>query len=136
MTWRLEVTHHTTYAYAKPVASSYNEARMTPIDRPAPVDGQRPLSTISPRHRFVVTADYWGTQVTAFDICDPHDRLMLTSGAVVETEDSRPPLRQATWDQLADPTVCDENAEYLAATTCTSRCYKNSARPLRKPTAI
>lgn len=119
MTWRLEVVHHTTYTYERSVKSSYNEARMTPTN-------DLHQSTVNVRFSTVPAApvrrywDYWGTQVTAFDITEPHDRLILTSGAVVETEDSRPPIRQATWDQLADPTVCDENAEYLAATAYTA----------------
>jgi transglutaminase-like putative cysteine protease len=64
--------------------------------------------------------DYWGTQVTSFDICDPHQRLLLTSVAVVETEAAQPPVRGAGWDDLATPQVRDVHAELLASTPYTA----------------
>jgi transglutaminase-like putative cysteine protease len=119
MTWRLEVTHRTTYDYAKPVASSYNEARMTPVsdDRQATVNVRFTIAPQTPVRRY---SDYWGTQVTAFDICDPHDRLVLTSGAVVETEAESPPVRGATWADLATEGVQNQQAELLMPTTYTA----------------
>jgi transglutaminase-like putative cysteine protease len=120
MTWRLEVVHRTTYDYATSVLSSYNEARMTPITdlHQSTVNVRFSTSPSTPIRRYW---DYWGTQVTAFDICDSHDRLVLTSGSVVETEAARPPVRGATWDELATPAVRDVHAELLASTPYTAQ---------------
>ena len=81
MTWRLQVRHRTGYVYDGPVVASYNEARMTPITDLHQTTISADLVT-EPRtvlHRYW---DYWGTQVSAFDLHDPHDRLTITSTAV------------------------------------------------------
>lgn len=119
MTWRLDVAHHTTYQYETAVLSSYNEARMTPIT-------DLHQSTVNVRFTTQPAAqvrrywDYWGTQVTAFDISEPHDRLVLTSGAVVETEAARDPARGMRWPDLATADVLDTYAELLAPTPYTA----------------
>jgi transglutaminase-like putative cysteine protease len=120
VTWRLEVVHRTTYSYATAVQSSYNEARMTPTTdlHQSTVNVRFTTQPTTPVRRYW---DYWGTQVTAFDICDPHDRLVLTSGAVVETEAAQEPARGATWDELATPAVSDLHAELLAPTVYTAQ---------------
>jgi transglutaminase-like putative cysteine protease len=119
MTWRLEVVHRTSYTYATAVKSSYNEARMTPTTdlHQSTVNVRFVTQPAVPVRRYW---DYWGTQVTAFDICDPHDRLVLTSSAVVETEAAQDPVRGATWAQLREPEVGDVHAELLAATPYTA----------------
>jgi transglutaminase-like putative cysteine protease len=120
MTWRLEVVHRTTFDYATAVLSSYNEARMTPTTdlHQSTVNVRFATMPSTPIRRYW---DYWGTQVTAFDICDPHDRLVLTSGAVVETEAAQSPVRGATWEELAAPDVLDVHAELLASTPYTAQ---------------
>jgi transglutaminase-like putative cysteine protease len=120
MTWRLEVVHETTYSYATAVKSSYNEARMTPITDLHQSTADQRFRTVpsTPVRRYW---DYWGTQVSAFDICEPHDRLVLTSAAVVETEAAEEPARGSTWGDLAVPAVRDEYAELLAATPYTAQ---------------
>jgi transglutaminase-like putative cysteine protease len=120
VTWRLEVVHKTTYEYETAVKSSYNEARMTPTtDRhQATVNLRFTTDPTTPVRRYW---DYWGTQVTAFDITDPHDRLVLTSGAVVETEAAQDPVRGASWADLTTPEVRDEHAELLASTPYTAQ---------------
>jgi len=119
VTWRLEVVHRTTYTYDGIVKSSYNEARMTPNTdlHQSTVNARFATTPSVPVQRYV---DYWGTQVTSFDITEPHDRLVLTSGAAVETEDANLPIRLAGWNELADPRVADEQAEYLTPTPYTA----------------
>lgn len=119
MTWRLEVVHRTAYAYPTTVQSSYNEARMTPITdlHQATANARFTTDPATPTRSYW---DYWGTQVTAFDISEPHDRLVLTSIAVVETEDTQPPVHEATWDDLAAPITQDVHDELLAATAYTA----------------
>lgn len=118
MTWRLDVIHCTSFHYSSPVRASYNEARMTPITdlHQSTVSSRVSLSPAVPVRRYW---DYWGSQVTAFDIHEPHDELVVTSASVVETE---PPIAPATvieWADLADPSVADRYDELLRPTTYT-----------------
>ncbi|MBV9486343.1 MAG: transglutaminase family protein [Frankiaceae bacterium] len=119
MTWRLEVVHTTTYSYSSPVLSSYNEVRMTPITDLHQTTGNISF-TIDPRAPIRRYWDYWGTQVIEFDITEPHDRLVLTSTAAVETEEAKPPVRAATWEDLWGEKVRDVQAELLAPTPYTA----------------
>jgi transglutaminase-like putative cysteine protease len=130
MTWRLEVVHETTYTYTTPVASSYNEARMTPTTdlHQATVNVRFATQPSAPVRRYW---DYWGTQVTAFDVAEAHNRLVLTSTAVVETEPATPPARAATWDDLASSANRDAYAEYLAATPYTAENEELSQQAVR-----
>jgi transglutaminase-like putative cysteine protease len=127
VTWRLEVVHRTAYAYPAPVLSSYNEARMTPITdlHQSTVDVRFTTDPPVPVRRYW---DYWGTQVTSFDLTEPHDHLVLTSSAVVETEDAPPPPRTVSWEGLAMPTAVDEHAEMLASTAYTAYDDELAAR--------
>jgi transglutaminase-like putative cysteine protease len=115
MAWRLRVRHRTGYSYAGKVKSSYNEARMTPLTDATQTTLESRLE-ISPRagtHRY---RDYWGTEVTAFDLHVPHAELEVTATSVVETG-----LRQIlpaglSWQDLRDDRVQDQCAEWLAQT--------------------
>jgi transglutaminase-like putative cysteine protease len=118
VTWRLEVVHETVYTYETSVDASYNEARMTPTtDRHQTTVNLRFATTPSaPVRRYW---DYWGSQVTAFDIIEPHEQLVLISSAEVETEAASPPVRAADWKELAEPQTLDRFAEMLAPTAYT-----------------
>ncbi|HVT65777.1 MAG TPA: transglutaminase family protein [Mycobacteriales bacterium] len=119
MTWRLEVVHRTHYRYADPVQSSYNEARVTPSSDEHQVVVSSRFST-EPKVAVRRYVDYWGSQVSEFEVLEPHLDLTVTSTMVVETEDATGPLAHAGWLDLADPAVTDEYAEYLAATDYTA----------------
>jgi transglutaminase-like putative cysteine protease len=116
MTWRLQVRHQTTYTYADAVLASYNEVRMTPITdlRQTTISANISTDPGTTLHRYW---DYWGTQVVAFDLHDPHSSLSITSEAIVETEPAPPASAEATWDAVRSPAVADELAELLAAST-------------------
>ncbi|HWC35847.1 MAG TPA: transglutaminase family protein [Mycobacteriales bacterium] len=119
MTWRLEVVHQTRYAYEEPVQSSYNEARVTPMTDDHQLVVSSRFST-EPRVAVRRYVDYWGSQVTEFEVLEPHQELVVTSTMVVETEGAVPPGDGAGWDDLADPAVADRHSEFLAATTYTA----------------
>jgi transglutaminase-like putative cysteine protease len=113
---RIEITHRTGYEYAKPVAASYNEARLTPLTTPEQVTLDARV-TVSPSTRLFRYWDYWGTLVHAFDLHQPHDKLVVTSTSVVETSDSdRHPPREAldvSWSAIDDASVRDRYYEFL-----------------------
>jgi transglutaminase-like putative cysteine protease len=115
MTWRLRVRHRTGYSYDGPVVASYNEVRMTPLTdlHQTTVSAEIVTDPRTVLHRYW---DYWGTLVTAFDVHDPHDRLTITSTAVVETEAAESPPEDIGWSKLQDPAVADEYGELLDAT--------------------
>jgi transglutaminase-like putative cysteine protease len=116
MTWRISIRHHTGYKYQRPVVSSYNEARITPIssDRQLVMESTVEVSPPAAVFRYW---DWWGTLVHAFDLHLPHDALMVTGSSVVETSGPvSPPDEPVGWDELAGDQVCDRYAELLAPT--------------------
>jgi transglutaminase-like putative cysteine protease len=115
MTWRIGIRHVTGYEYARPVSSSYNEARITPIsnDRQLVLESEVEVSPPAAVYRYW---DWWGTLVHSFDLQDPHDELVITGTSVVETSvPPDPPAAPATWDDLASFEVRDRYAELLTA---------------------
>lgn len=114
MTWRIGIRHVTGYAYEKPVTSSYNEARITPIssDRQLTLESTVDVSPPAAVYRYW---DWWGTLVHSFDLHVPHDELVVTGASVVETSGPiAPPGEPATWDDLADARVRDRFSELLS----------------------
>jgi transglutaminase-like putative cysteine protease len=113
--WRLRIRHRTGFSYAGEVGSSYNEARMTPRTEPrqTTLAGQVEVRPAALHHRYW---DYWGTQVTAFDLHSPHSSLTVTATAVVETMPPAEPPEQLDWDVLDGSDVADDWAEYLLPT--------------------
>jgi transglutaminase-like putative cysteine protease len=119
MTWRLEIVHRTQYDYSSKVASSYNEARVTPTS-------EAHQSVVSARFNTVPQAavrryrDYWGTQVSEFDVIESHDTLVVTSSVIVETEEAEELAVSVEWEELADPDLTDRYAELLMPTIYTA----------------
>src|ERR1700691_2715576 len=114
MSWRIAIRHRTSYKYAEPVRSSYNEARLTPPS----VDGQHTLQAaliVTPAVRPLHYVDYWGTAVDAFDIHVPHTELVVLATSTVETAAPRPAPAGVSWSELAGPAVQDRFAELLTA---------------------
>ncbi len=115
MTWRIGIRHVTGYEYERPVTSSYNEARITPIsnDRQLVLESEVDVTPAASIYRYW---DWWGTLVHSFDLQEPHDALVITGTSVVETSGPPdPPAAPATWDDLATYAVRDQYAELLCA---------------------
>lgn len=112
MAVQLKITHETGYKYAGIVVASYNEARLTPVTAP----GQLVISSrldVTPAPYVFRYRDYWGTQVTSFDIAEPHDALTVTATSVVQIDRTPAAPRWMTWEGLADPVVADRMCEWL-----------------------
>ena len=114
---RLRVVHRTGFRYDGVVATSYNEARLTP----ASTDTQTVLAarvTVEPVSWTYTYRDYWDTQVTAFDVVVPHRELVVVSSSTVEVV---PPTGAARlgWEALRADGVTDPQHEYLAQTSAT-----------------
>lgn len=127
MSWRLKVTHHTGLRYSDPVSASFNEARMTPADGGGQLLISHELRT-APSARMQSYTDYWGSNVEAFDLHDPHTVLDVTSISVVETTITSPPRTSVTWHDLAAPAVQDRWCEFLRPSQFVDDAAEDPAR--------
>ena len=111
---RLRIVHTTAIDYDRPVRTSYNEVRMTPVTVP----GQTALEArieVSPRAAAFRYEDYWGTQVLAFDTQLAHTRLEVVATSLVEVEQpGAEPAVRLGWHELAADDVRDTHVEWLA----------------------
>lgn len=117
MTRRLKVVHRTGFSYPEPVVASYNEARMTPPS----TTHQSVLETglqVDPVSWSHVYRDYWGAQVTAFEVLVPHERLDVVASSTVEVHGPTPGAG-AGWDVVLAPRVQDSLVEFVTATPAT-----------------
>lgn len=120
--WRLKIIHRTGFSYAGAVASSYNEARMSPRNetRQAVLDARVEVWPSARTYRY---EDYWGTSVTAFDVHSAHEALRVTAASTVETlpaGDLLPAAGGASWADLARPEHVDRWHELLLPTPRTA----------------
>jgi transglutaminase-like putative cysteine protease len=99
--WRLRIEHSTGFRYAGSVRASYNEARLTPLT----LAGQTTLEArveVTPAANQSRYWDYWGTQVTVFDLHEPHDLLEVKGTSVVETSPAPPLPSPASWEEIEE----------------------------------
>ena len=119
MSWRLLIMHRTHVSYHDSARASYNEARMTPVQ----LAGQTVLETRLWTDSQVPVwsyRDYWGTHVSAFDIQAPHDDLLITSRATVETSQPSPLALPLNWGDLTSRATGGRLFEFCADTPRTS----------------
>ena len=102
---KFRIKHTTQYQYNSPVSLCFNEARMSPANN---------MHQTCARNRFVIHPvpdsvhkrfDYYGNQVTSFDILQPHKELTVTVYSDVQVLD---PSRQflfsgdCPWEYVRD----------------------------------
>jgi transglutaminase-like putative cysteine protease len=120
MSWRLRINHVTGFTYAGAAHASYNEARMTPMTTPSQITlfGQVEVvpSAAASTWRYL---DYWGTQVTVFDLHRSHQQLKVTATSMVETDGPAAP-EPVGWEVLRSESTVDRHAELLAPTPRTT----------------
>jgi len=116
--WRLRVRHRTGIRYEAPVLASYNEVRMTPLSDAAQTTLESRVS-ITPSAAVSRYRDYWGSQVTAFDVHTPHVDLTLDALSVVETHPRTRTAAAVGWEVLRDERIRDTHVEFLMPTVHT-----------------
>src|SRR6478609_1523782 len=112
MTMQFRVVHTTRIAYDGGVAASYNEARMTPVTTAEQVVVHTRLD-VAPTPWSQSYRDYWGTQVTAFEVLDQHSELTVTATSTVQVTRPTSESRVLTWDEIRSPEVADRFCETL-----------------------
>jgi len=112
MTWRLHVTHSTSFQYESEVLASFNEARMTPINYSGQYLIQHSFK-VSPEATLYDYVDYYETHVKSFDVQAPHTSLHILADSIVETHAAALDPDQISWEVLDDPLFRDEFDEYL-----------------------
>jgi transglutaminase-like putative cysteine protease len=111
---QLKIVHQTGFSYEGGATASLNEARLTPQTAAGQIVVHTRLD-VSPHPWTWSYRDYWGTQVTAFEVLDPHDSLTVTATATVHTEQVKHPLaRRVSWQDLRDGDLVDRFTELLA----------------------
>jgi len=112
MSWRLAVEHTTEHRYGGVVLASYNEARITPPSSEAQLVMDHEIA-IRPVTRMLRYVDYWGTKVTAFDVHEPHERLLVHGRSLVETGLRPGVAAPVSWEVLTGASCHDEFHEFL-----------------------
>lgn len=122
MGWRLRIEHTTNVSYAGPVATSFNEARMTPLTLPSQITLESRV-TAGPGVPVWTYNDYWGTFVSVFDLPEPHDDLVIRAAATVETEPfcGIPATEERlSWAELGEGSADGRLLEFLLPTPLTT----------------
>ena len=120
MSWRLHIRHSTKYVYADVVNTSFNEARISPLDTPNQFTLEHRVE-VHPATNLYRYRDYWGSRVHAFDLHHPHTELAVVGTSLVETAERRPTLDESVaWDAIDAPGLIDRFYEYLTHTPMTT----------------
>ncbi len=96
--WRLRTEHVTTFDYTAAARASYNEVRQIPLTTARQTTLEAKVTTAPPAPQYAYR-DYWGTQVVAFNVDAPHERLVVNGVSLVDTQPTGDPPR-ATWAEV------------------------------------
>lgn len=122
MTMQFRVVHTTRISYDGGVAASYNLTRMTPQTSTHQLVVHTRLD-VSPTPWSQTYRDYWGTEVTAFEVLDQHSELTVTATSTVQVNRPAPASGSSgstdatglTWAELRAAEVQDRYCEMVAA---------------------
>jgi transglutaminase-like putative cysteine protease len=107
---QLRVRHTTGYRYPKGAIASFNEARMTPMTTADQIV-LRSRVDVTPTPWSTEYRDYWGTVVTAFEVHEPHDELLVVATSTVQTSGAAAVEQRVPWEAL--DAVRDRHVEFL-----------------------
>jgi transglutaminase-like putative cysteine protease len=113
MSMQLRIAHTTGFEYDGKANTSFNEARLTPLTLPGQIVAHSRVE-VSPTPWAYTYRDYWGSQVTAFEVLDPHHSLTVTALTTVHTNRVPEGDPLMTWQEMRQESVADVHTEYLA----------------------
>jgi transglutaminase-like putative cysteine protease len=108
---RFAIHYRSEYVYETPVSDQHNAVRVRPAETPT----QRLDSydvAVTPRARLFTHRDYFGTEVSEFNVWDSHDTMLIEARARVTTSAPAPPT-EAGFDALLDSSYTAWVEEYL-----------------------
>jgi transglutaminase-like putative cysteine protease len=110
------VTHTTRYVYQTSVSHCLNEMRLTPRNFPAQ-EVRETAIRVEPQPAFIRhRKDYYGNDVTSFEVFEKHDRLEATAESTVQVRaDSARMGSSITWEQARDLIATPPEAALLQA---------------------
>jgi transglutaminase-like putative cysteine protease len=109
---QLRVVHTTDFEYEGNALASYNQARLTPLSTPEQIVVHSRLE-VQPASWSYDYRDYFGNQVSAFEVVDPHKSMRVTATSTVQTNRPATPAPSLAWADLATREVADRWTEYL-----------------------
>ena len=115
MSVTLRLVHRAGYTYSGPAVASYNEARMVPKSTLAQTVSHTRME-ITPTPWQDSWTDYWGTNVTTFELHEPHSELKVVAISTVTVHRDKGEGQSLSWDDLAARAVIDDLGEYLELT--------------------
>jgi transglutaminase-like putative cysteine protease len=113
MSMQLRIAHTTGFEYDGKANTSFNEARLTPLTLPGQIVVHSRVE-VSPTPWAYTYKDYWGSQVTAFEVLDPHQSLTVTASATVHTDRAPAGDPVMSWHEMRQDSVADTHTECLA----------------------
>jgi transglutaminase-like putative cysteine protease len=113
MSMQLRIAHTTGFEYDGKANTSFNEARLTPLTLPGQIVVHSRVE-VSPTPWAYTYKDYWGSQVTAFEVLDPHQSLTVTASATVHTDRAPAGDPVMGWDDMRRDELADLYTEFLA----------------------
>ena len=113
MSMQLRIAHTTGFEYDGKANTSFNEARLTPLTLPGQIVVHSRVE-VSPTPWAYTYKDYWGSQVTAFEVLDPHHSLTVTASATVHTNRFPAGEPLMSWEDMRSDSVADVHTEFLA----------------------
>jgi transglutaminase-like putative cysteine protease len=98
-----EVSHRTTYTYAKPVLQSQHLVHMRPRSGPRQAVHRHSLLVEPAPTANVLREDYFGNSSTLMTIEDEHSELIVHARSTVEVRENDVPIRglSSPWEQVA-----------------------------------
>lgn len=109
---QLRINHTTTFTYDGKATASYNQARLTPVTTTEQIVVHSRVE-VSPKPWFYEYRDYFGAVVTAFEVVDPHDTLVVAATSTVQTHRAAMAEPTLTWADMGTREVADRWTEDL-----------------------
>jgi transglutaminase-like putative cysteine protease len=116
---RFAIQYRSAYGYDAPVSDQHNAVRVRPAETPTQRVDSYEL-TVTPRARQFTYRDYFGTEVSEFNVWEAHDRLLIEARARVTTA-APPPPNELGFEALAEPDYNRWVEEYLVGDTTNGR---------------
>jgi transglutaminase-like putative cysteine protease len=110
-----QITHTTRYIYETPVSHCLNELRLSPRMLPVQQIHETAIH-VNPKPAFIHhRQDYYGNDVTSFEVFERHDRLEATAESTVDVQPDTRELPTLSWEEARDQTAAQGGAECIEA---------------------